>query len=73
MPRKGVLRTLANYVVNFEPDGADHGLESTPGLAFAVCYVAAHVGRIKAIEEHRDGQTQSDNQAQAGLRPNVRG
>jgi hypothetical protein len=25
------------------PDGADHGLESKPLLAFAVCYVTAHL------------------------------
>jgi hypothetical protein len=32
---------LANYVVNSDPDGVDHGLESKPLLAFAVCYVTA--------------------------------
>jgi hypothetical protein len=34
---------LANYVVNSEPEGVDHGLESRPLLAFAVCYVTAHL------------------------------
>ena len=34
---------LANYVVNSDPDGVDHGLESKPLLAFAVCYVTAHL------------------------------
>ena len=34
---------LANYVVNSDPDGIDHGLESRPMLAFAVCYVGAHL------------------------------
>ena len=33
---------LANYVANSNPDGIDHGLESRPLLAFAVCYVTAH-------------------------------
>ena len=34
---------LANYVVNSNPEGSDHGLESRPLLAFAVCYVTAHL------------------------------
>jgi hypothetical protein len=34
---------LANYVVNSDPDGVDHGLEAKPLLAFALCYVAAHL------------------------------
>jgi hypothetical protein len=34
---------LANYVVNSDPDGVDHGVESKPLLAFAVCYVTAHL------------------------------
>lgn len=33
---------LANYVVNSDPDGNDHGLESRLLLAFALCYIAAH-------------------------------
>ncbi len=33
---------LANYVVNSDPEGIDHGLEQRPLLAFAVCYVTAH-------------------------------
>lgn len=33
---------LATYVANSSPDGIDHGLESRPLLAFAVCYVTAH-------------------------------
>lgn len=33
---------LANYVVNSDPDGIDHGLKARPLLAFALCYVAAH-------------------------------
>ena len=34
---------LANYVVNSDPEGIDHGLEAKPMLAFAVCYVATHL------------------------------
>jgi len=34
---------LANYVVNSDPDGLDHGLKSRALLAFAVCYVTAHL------------------------------
>ena len=34
---------LANYVANSDPDGVDHGLESKPLLAFALCYVATHL------------------------------
>ncbi len=33
---------LATYVANSNPDGIDHGLESRPLLAFAVCYVTSH-------------------------------
>ena len=33
---------LATYVVNSSPDGIDHGLDSRPLMAFAVCYVTAH-------------------------------
>ena len=33
---------LVNYVANSNPDGIDHGLESRPLLAFAVCYLTAH-------------------------------
>ena len=39
-----VTRTaLANYIVNSDPGGIDHGLSQKPLLAFAVCYVAAHL------------------------------
>lgn len=34
---------LANYVVNADPDGVNYGLEQRPLIAFAVCYVAAHL------------------------------
>ena len=40
--RKVTEGALANYVANSDPDGIDHGLESRPLLAFAVCYVTAH-------------------------------
>ena len=33
---------LATYVANSDPDGINHGLNSRPLLAFAVCYLAAH-------------------------------
>jgi hypothetical protein len=60
---------LANYVVNSDPEGVDHGLESKPLLAFAVCYVTAHLAldlvdekRAEAIlnycEEHLDEDIQ---------------
>src|ERR1700730_10592235 len=38
--RKGAL---ANYVVNTGQDATEQGLESKPQLAFAFCYVAAHL------------------------------
>ena len=34
---------LANYVVNTGPEAAVKGLASKPQLAFALCYVAAHL------------------------------
>ena len=34
---------LTNYVVNSDPDGIDHGLKDRPMLAFALCYVSAHL------------------------------
>jgi hypothetical protein len=48
---KRVTKTaLANYVVNSDPDGIDHGLETRPILAFALCYVAAHLA-IDLLDE----------------------
>jgi len=41
---------LANYVVNSDPDGMDHGLGARPILAFALCYVAAHLA-IDLLDE----------------------
>jgi hypothetical protein len=43
---------LANYVVNSGPEGVDHGLESKPLLAFAVCYVTAHLA-LDLVDEKR--------------------
>jgi hypothetical protein len=43
---------LANYVVNSDSKGADHGLESKPLLAFAVCYVTAHLA-LDLVDEKR--------------------
>jgi hypothetical protein len=50
---------LANYVVNSDPDGIDHDLGSKPLLAFAVCYVTAHLaldlideGQAETILDH---------------------
>lgn len=40
--RKVTEGALANYLANSDPDGIDHGLESRPLLAFAMCYVTAH-------------------------------
>ena len=46
---------LANYVVNTGPDANVQGLESNPKMAFALCYVAAHL-----ILELVDEQTASE-------------
>jgi hypothetical protein len=45
---------LANYVVNSDPDGVDHGLETKPLLAFAVCYVTAHLALDLVDEEQAE-------------------
>jgi hypothetical protein len=34
---------LANFVVNSDPGSVDHGLKAKPMLAFALCYVTAHL------------------------------
>ena len=34
---------LANYVVNSDAEGIDHGLKANPWLAFALCYVTSHL------------------------------
>ena len=43
---------LANFVANSDPEGVDHGLEAKPLLAFALCYVAAHLA-LDLIDEQR--------------------
>ena len=46
---------LANYVVNSDPEGVDHGVESKPLLAFAVCYVTAHLALDLMDEKRAEG------------------
>ena len=57
---------LANFVANSDLEGVDHSLRARPLLAFAVCYVTAHLAlglideqRAEAIldycEEHLEG------------------
>jgi hypothetical protein len=48
--------------VNSDPEGIDHGLSRKPLLAFAVCYVAAHLdlglvdeAQAEAILNHCEG------------------
>jgi hypothetical protein len=43
---------LANYVANSDPDGVDHGLEQRPMLAFALCYVTAHLA-LELVDEQQ--------------------
>jgi hypothetical protein len=45
---------LANFVVNSDPEGVDHGLETRPLLAFALCYVTAHLA-LDLVDE-RDAE-----------------
>ena len=47
---------LANYVANSSVDGIDHGLESRPLLAFAVCYITAHYV-LDLIDEEQSAAT----------------
>jgi hypothetical protein len=42
---------LANYVVNTDPEGIDHGLEQRPFMAFTLCYVATHLALDLLDEE----------------------
>ena len=49
---------LANYVANSDPDGIDHGLESRPMVAFAVCYVTAHY--VLDLIDERETETVLD-------------
>ncbi len=43
---------LANYVVNSNPEGIDHGLEQRPMMAFTLCYVAAHLA-LDLLDEQK--------------------
>src|SRR3954451_23098946 len=43
---------LANYVGNSDPEGNDHGLQAKPLLAFALCYVTAHLA-LDLIDERQ--------------------
>jgi hypothetical protein len=43
---------LANYVVNTDPEGIDHGFEQQPMMAFALCYVAAHLA-LDLVDEQQ--------------------
>ena len=45
---------LANYVVNSDPEGVDHGLETKPLMAFALCYVTAHLALDLVDEENAE-------------------
>ena len=45
---------LANYVVNSDPEGIDHGLSEKPLLGFAVCYVTAHLALGLVDEEQAE-------------------
>jgi hypothetical protein len=56
--RKVTEGALANYVANSDPDGIDHGLESRPLLAFAVCYVTAHY--VLDLIDDREAETVLD-------------
>ena len=38
-----VKMSIANYVVNSDPEGIDHNLGQRPLMAFVLCYVAAHL------------------------------
>ena len=46
---------LANYVVNTGPEAAVKGLASKPQLAFALCYVAAHLV-LDLVDEQTAGE-----------------
>lgn len=37
--------------MNSDPQGVDHGLEQRPLMAFALCYVAAHLALDLVDEE----------------------
>ena len=43
---------LANYVVNSDPEGIDHGLVQRPMMAFTLCYVTAQLA-LDFLDEQR--------------------
>ena len=43
---------LANYVMNSDPDGINHGLAQRPLMAFALCYIAAHLA-LNLLDEQQ--------------------
>jgi hypothetical protein len=43
---------LANYVANSYPEGNDYGLEQRPLMAFALCYVTAHLA-LDLLDEQK--------------------
>ena len=45
---------LANYVVNSDPEGINHGLEQCPAMAFTLCYVATHLALYLLNEEQAE-------------------
>jgi hypothetical protein len=45
---------LANYVVNSDSEGIDYDLAAKPLLAFAVCYVTAHLALGLADEQQAE-------------------
>jgi len=45
---------LANYIVNADPDGIDHGLNQRPMMAFAICYGAANLALGLLDEQQAD-------------------
>ena len=46
---------LANYVANTGPEAPVQGLESHPQMAFALCYVAAHL-ILDLVDEEKAGE-----------------
>jgi hypothetical protein len=46
---------LANYVVNTGPEAPVQGLEAHPQMAFALCYVAAHL-ILDLVDEEKAGE-----------------
>src|ERR1700722_5783476 len=43
---------LANYVVNSDPEGIDHGLAQRPRIAFTLCYVTAPL-QLDLVDEEK--------------------